>query len=124
MKNFLLTGDRSGERKIKEIILATRLENTLSKDEILELYMNEIFLGQNSYGVTAAAQVYFGKSLEELTLAETAYLAALPQAPSVLHPVREKPRAIARRNYVLDQMAENGYVTREDGRRPPRPRTC
>ena len=114
MKNFLLTGDRSGERKIKEIILATRLENTLTKDEILELYLNEIFLGQNSYGVTAAAQVYFGKSLDELTLAETAYLAALPQAPSVLHPVREKPRAIARRNYVLDQMAENGYVTREE----------
>ena len=105
MKNFLLTGDRSGERKIKEIILATRLESTLSKDEILELYLNEIFLGQNSYGVTAAAQVYFAKSLDELTLAETAYLAALPQAPSVLHPVREKPRAIARRNYVLDQMA-------------------
>ena len=116
MKNFLLTGDRSGERKIKEIILATRLENTLSKDEILELYLNEIFLGQNSYGVTAAAQIYFGKSLDELTLAEAAYLAALPQAPSVLHPVREKPRAIARRNYVLDQMAENGYVTRERGR--------
>ncbi len=114
MKNFLLTGDRSGERKIKEIILATRLENTLSKDEILQLYLNEIFLGQNSYGVTAAAQVYFAKSLEELTLAETAYLAALPQAPSVLHPVREKARAIARRNYVLDQMADNGYVTRPE----------
>ena len=113
MKNFLLTGDRSGERKIKEIILATRLENTLSKDEILQLYLNEIFLGQNAYGVTAAAQTYFAKSLEELTLAETAYLAALPQAPSVLHPVREKPRAIARRNYVLDQMADNGYVTRD-----------
>ncbi|HLS58466.1 MAG TPA: transglycosylase domain-containing protein, partial [Paracoccaceae bacterium] len=66
MKNFLLTGDRSGERKIKEIILATRLESTLSKDQILELYLNEIFLGQNSYGVTAAAQIYFAKSLEEL----------------------------------------------------------
>jgi penicillin-binding protein 1A len=113
MKNFLLSGDRSGERKVKEIILATRLENTLPKEKILELYLNEIFLGQNSYGVTAAAQVYFGKSLDELSLAETAYLAALPQAPSVLHPVREKPRAIARRNYVLDQMAENGHVTRE-----------
>ncbi len=114
MKNFLLTGDRSGERKIKEIILATRLENTLSKDDILQLYLNEIFLGQNAYGVTAAAQAYFAKSLEELTLAETAYLAALPQAPSVLHPVREKPRAIARRNYVLDQMQQNGYITREE----------
>jgi penicillin-binding protein 1A len=114
MKNFLLTGDRTGERKIKEIILATRLESTLSKDEILELYLNEIFLGQNSYGVTAAAQVYFAKSLDELSLAEAAYLAALPQAPSALHPVRAKDRAIARRNYVLDQMAENGYVTEED----------
>lgn len=114
MKNFLLTGDRTGERKIKEIILATRLENTLDKDDILELYLNEIFLGQNSYGVTAAAQIYFAKSLEELTLAETAYLAALPQAPSVLHPVREKARAIARRNYVLDQMALNGYVGRDE----------
>jgi len=114
MKNFLLTGDRSGERKIKEIILATRLESTLTKDKILELYLNEIFLGQNSYGVTAAAQVYFAKSLEELTLAEIAYLAALPQAPSVLHPVREKPRAIARRNYVLQQMADNGYITRAE----------
>ena len=111
MKNFLLTGDRSGERKIKEIILATRLERTLSKDQILELYLNEIFLGQNSYGVTAAAEVYFNKPLDELSLAEMAYLAALPQAPSVLHPVREKERAIARRNYVLDQMAQNGYVT-------------
>ena len=114
MKNFLLTGDRSGERKIKEIILATRLEATLSKDQILELYLNEIFLGQNSYGVTAAAQIYFAKSLEELTLAETAYLAALPQAPAVLHPVREKERAIARRNYVLDQMRENGFITRDE----------
>jgi penicillin-binding protein 1A len=111
MKNFLLTGDRSGERKIKEIILATRLEATLTKEKILELYLNEIFLGQNSYGVTAAAQVYFAKSLEELTLAEIAYLAALPQAPSVLHPVREKERAIARRNYVVDRMREDGHVT-------------
>ncbi len=114
MKNFLLTGDRSGERKIKEIILATRLEGTLTKDKILELYLNEIFLGQNSYGVTAAAQIYFAKSLEELTLAETAYLAALPKEPSNLHPVRQKERAIARRNYVIDQMADNGYVTRAE----------
>jgi penicillin-binding protein 1A len=116
MKNFLLTGDRSGERKIKEIILATRLENTLTKDKILELYLNEIFLGQNSYGVTAAAQVYFAKSLDELTLAEIAYLAALPKEPSNLHPVRQKDKAIGRRNYVIGQMADNGYVTREEAR--------
>src|SRR4029078_425082 len=83
-------------------------------DEILQLYLNEIFLGQNAYGVTAAAQTYFAKSLDELTLAETAYLAALPQAPSMLHPVREKAQAIARRNYVLDEMAKNGYATRAD----------
>ena len=114
MKNFLLTGDRSGERKIKEIILATRLEKTLGKEQILELYLNEIFLGQNSYGVTAAAQVYFAKSLEELTIAEMAYLAALPQAPSVLHPVREKARAISRRNYVIGEMLQNGYITAEE----------
>ena len=113
MKNFLLTGDRSGERKIKEIILATRLENTLTKDEILELYLNEIFLGQNSYGVTAAAQIYFGKSLDALTVSEAAYLAALPKEPSNLHPVRQKTDAINRRNYVIGQMADNGYLTRD-----------
>ncbi|GGA09244.1 penicillin-binding protein 1A [Amylibacter cionae] len=110
MKNFLLDGSRSFERKIKEIILATRLEETLDKDKILELYLNEIFLGQNSYGVTAAADTYFGKNLEEVTVAEAAYLAALPKAPSDYHPVRQKERAIARRNYVLGQMYENGYI--------------
>jgi len=78
MKNFLLGGERTGERKIKEIILATRIEGTLSKDKILELYMNEIFLGQNSYGVAAAAQTYFNKSLGDLTLEEAAVLASLP----------------------------------------------
>lgn len=111
MKNFLLSGDRSGERKVKEIILATRLEAALPKDKILELYLNEIFLGQNSYGVTAAAQVYFAKSLEELSIAEIAYLAALPKEPSNLHPVRQKAKAIDRRNYVIRQMRENGYIT-------------
>ena len=110
MKNFLLSGDRTGERKIKEIILATRLEETLSKEEILELYLNEIFLGQNSYGVAAAARTYFNKTLEELTPAEAAYLAALPKAPSNYHPVREKAAAIDRRNFVLREMFENGYI--------------
>ncbi|SDX21871.1 penicillin-binding protein 1A [Roseicitreum antarcticum] len=113
MKNFLLSGDRTGERKIKEIILATRVEGTLSKDQILELYMNEIFLGQNSYGVAAAAQTYFNKTLDELELEEAAFLAALPQAPSEYHPVRARDRVTARRNYVLDQMLQNGYVTQE-----------
>ena len=114
MKNFLLSGDRTGERKIKEIILATRIEETLSKDEILELYLNEIFLGQNSYGVTAAAQTYFNKTLDELDLHEAAFLAALPQAPSNYHPVRAHDRVLARRNWVLGQMLENGYITQEE----------
>ncbi|WP_114964698.1 penicillin-binding protein 1A [Alkalilacustris brevis] len=113
MKNFLLSGDRTGERKIKEIILATRIEQVLSKDRILELYLNEIFLGQNSYGVVAAAQTYFNKTLDELAPHEAAFLAALPQAPSNYHPVRAHDRVLARRNWVLGQMHENGYIDAE-----------
>ncbi|CUH43989.1 penicillin-binding protein 1A [Ruegeria atlantica] len=110
MKNFLLSGDRRAERKIKEIILATRLEDTLDKEQILELYMNEIFLGQNSYGVTAAAQTYFNKTLQELEPHEAATLAAMPKAPSDYHPVRQKERLLARRDYVLREMNQNGYI--------------
>ncbi len=110
MKNFLLSGDRSAERKIKEIILASRLEETLSKDKILELYLNEIFLGQNSYGVAAAAQTYFNKALADLTPHEAAMLAAMPKAPSDYHPVRNKDRLLERRNYVLREMWQNGYL--------------
>lgn len=116
MKNFLLSGDRTGERKIKEIILASRLEETLSKDKILELYLNEIFLGQNSYGVAAAAQTYFNKPLSALTAGEAAYLATLPKAPSEMHPVRNKERALERRAYVLNRMAEDGYIAREEAK--------
>lgn len=112
MKNFLLSGDRKAERKIKEIILAARLEDTLDKDQILELYMNEIFLGQNSYGVTAAAQTYFNKTLGELAPHEAAFLASLPKAPSDYHPVRRKDRLLSRRNFVLKEMYENGYIDR------------
>lgn len=111
MKNFLLSGDRTAERKIKEIVLATRIERVLTKPQILELYLNEIFLGQNSYGVTAAAQTYFNKTLAELTLEEAATLAALPTQPSNFHPVRNRDRLVARRDYVLGQMFENGYIT-------------
>ncbi|WP_299887341.1 penicillin-binding protein 1A [uncultured Ruegeria sp.] len=110
MKNFLLSGDRRAERKIKEIILATRLEDTLDKEQILELYMNEIFLGQNSYGVTAAAQTYFNKTLQELDPHEAATLAAMPKAPSDYHPVRQKQRLLDRRNYVLREMRQNGHI--------------
>jgi penicillin-binding protein 1A len=111
MKNFLLSGDRTGERKLKEIILAARIEQTLSKDDILELYLNEIFLGQNSFGVAAAARTYFNKTLEELTIPEAAYLAALPKAPSDYHPVRQHEAALDRRAYVLGRMFEDGYIT-------------
>ena len=110
MKNFLLDGSRQAERKIKEIILATRIENTLPKNKILELYLNEIFLGQNSYGVTAAAQTYFNKTLDQLAPHEAAFLAALPKAPSKFHPVRKKDRLLERRNYVLREMWQNGYL--------------
>ena len=113
MKNFLLTRSRSMERKIKEIILATRIEKSMSKDKILELYLNEIFLGQNSYGIASASDTYFGKPLDDITLEEAAYLASLPKAPSNYHPVRQKKRALARRNFVIREMAENGYITKE-----------
>ncbi|WGI20652.1 PBP1A family penicillin-binding protein [Amylibacter sp. IMCC11727] len=111
MKNFLLDGSRSFERKIKEIILASRLETTLSKDQILELYLNEIFLGQNSYGVTAAADTYFGKNLEDLSAGEAAYLASLPKSPSNRHPVRHRDDAIFWRNNTLREMYENNYIS-------------
>ena len=114
MKNFLLSSDRSAERKVKEIILASRIEETLGKEDILELYLNEIFLGQNSYGVAAAAQTYFNKTLDALTLEEAAYLAILPKAPSDYHPVRQRERATQRRNYVLREMFENGRITRAE----------
>ena len=114
MKNFLLDGSRQAERKIKEIILATRIENTLPKSKILELYLNEIFLGQNSYGVTAAAQTYFNKTLDQLAPHEAAFLAALPKAPSKFHPVRKKERLLERRNYVLREMWQNGYLNEKE----------
>lgn len=110
MKNFLLDGSRNIERKVKELILASRLEETLTKDQILELYMNEIFLGQNSYGVAAAAQTYFNKPLEALAPHEAATLAAMPQAPGKYHPVTAHDRVLERRNYVLREMWQNGYL--------------
>ena len=110
MKNFLLSGDRSAERKIKELILAARLEESLSKDKILELYLNEIFLGQNSYGVAAAAQTYFNKPLTDLSAHEAATLAAMPKAPSDYHPVKNREKLLDRRNYVLREMWQNGYL--------------
>ena len=115
-KNFLLTNERSIERKIKEAILAIRIERAYSKDKILELYLNEIYLGINSYGVAAAGLTYFNKELKDLTIEEVAYLAALPKAPNNYHPFRPKQRATERRNWIIGQMAENGYITEGRGR--------
>ncbi|MEZ5779336.1 MAG: PBP1A family penicillin-binding protein [Paracoccaceae bacterium] len=109
-KNFLLGGERTAERKIKELVLANRLVNTLPRDKILELYLNEIDLGFLSFGVASAAQTYFNKTLAELTPEEAAYLAALPKAPYSYHPVHNREAAIARRNYVLGEMLDNGYI--------------
>src|SRR5256885_56534 len=113
-KNFLLTNEVSFTRKIKEALLAMRIERTYSKDKILELYLNEIYLGLGAYGVAAASLVYFDKSVNELTIAEAAYLAALPKAPAALHPVRNRDRAIERRNYVVDRLVENGWIKQAD----------
>ncbi|KYG99802.1 penicillin-binding protein 1A [Bradyrhizobium sp. DOA1] len=109
-KNFLLTNEVSFARKIKEALLAMRIEKTYSKDKILELYLNEIYLGLGAYGIAAASLVYFDKSVNELTVAEASYLAALPKMPATLHPVRNRDRAIERRNYVIDRLVENGWV--------------
>ena len=113
-KNFLLSNEVSYERKIKEVLLSLRIEQAYSKDQIYELYLNEIYLGLGSYGVAAAALNYFDKSVNELTLAEAAYLAALPKAPENYHPFRDTERAVERRNWVIDRMVENGYIRSAD----------
>src|SRR3979411_1456074 len=113
-KNFLLTNEVSFTRKIKEALLAMRIERTYSKDRILELYLNEIYLGLGAYGIAAASLVYFDKSVNELTVAEAAYLAAMPKALGALHPVRNRDRAIERRNYVVDRLLENGWIKQAD----------
>lgn len=110
-KNFLLTNERSIERKVKEAILAIRIERAYSKDKILELYLNEIYLGLNSYGVAAAGLTYFNKELSDLTIEEAAYLAALPKAPNNYHPFKHTAKATERRDWIIGQMAENGYIT-------------
>jgi penicillin-binding protein 1A len=112
-KNFLLTNERSFDRKIREALLSFRIEGTYTKEKVLELYLNEIYLGLGNYGVAAAALNYFGKSVHELSIAEVGYLAALPKAPNNYHPFLKRERAIERRNWVIDRMVENGYVTRQ-----------
>jgi len=114
-KNFLLDSTQSYDRKIREMILSFRIEQAYPKDRILELYLNEIFFGLGSYGIAGAALTYYDKSVNELTVAEAAYLAALPKGPQNYHPFRYADRAIERRNWVIDQMVDNGYVSREEG---------
>ncbi len=109
-KNFLLTNEVSIERKIKEAILSFRIERAFSKDRILELYLNEIYLGFGSYGVAAAALNYFNKSMDELTIAETAFLAALPKAPNNYNPLTKTKAAVERRNWVVRRMLEDGVI--------------
>jgi penicillin-binding protein 1A len=111
VKNLLLTNEVSLERKFKEMILAVRIENILNKEQILELYLNDIYLGYGSYGIAAASLNYFNKSINELTLEEVAFLAALPKAPNNYNPITKYSNAIERRNWVLQRMYENGYIS-------------
>jgi penicillin-binding protein 1A len=113
-KNFLLTNELSFSRKIKEALLSMKIERAFSKEKILELYLNEIYLGMGAYGVAAASLLYFDKSVHELSIAEAAYLAALPKAPNNYHPFRQRERALERRNYVIERMLEDHYITAQE----------
>jgi penicillin-binding protein 1A len=119
-KNFLLTNEVSFKRKIKEALLALKIERTYSKDKILELYLNEIYLGFGAYGIASASLTYFDKSVHELTIAEAAYLAALPKGPNNYNPFRQRERAIERRNWVIDQMAQDGFIKVADAEKAKR----
>ncbi|WP_375206251.1 penicillin-binding protein 1A [Hyphococcus sp.] len=113
-KNFLLTSEQRIERKLREMLIARKMERTFTKDHILELYLNEIYLGNRSYGVAAAALNYFDKSLNDLTIAEAAYLAAITKGPSNYHPIDHEARAVERRNWVIGRLAEDGRITPEE----------
>jgi len=113
-RNLFLTPERSFKRKLKEMLLAIKIERTFSKDKILEMYLNYIYLGQGAYGVEAASRIYFGKHVKDLTLDEAALLAGLPKAPTKYNPFRNPERVKERRNYVLQRMYEDGYITKEE----------
>jgi penicillin-binding protein 1A len=113
-KNFLVGGELSYQRKIKEALVALKMEKALGKERVLELYLNEIYLGSGAYGVAAAALTYFDKSLDELTVPEVAFLAALPKAPNNYNPLRYPEAAKARRDWVIDRMADAGFITPEE----------
>ncbi|MBK1888952.1 penicillin-binding protein 1A [Undibacterium sp. 14-3-2] len=112
-RNFFLSSEQTFKRKIYEILLAWKIEQNLSKDQILEIYMNQIYLGQRAYGFSSAAQIYFGKNLKDLTVAEAAMLAGLPKAPSAYNPVVNPKRATARQQYILQRMRQLGYITND-----------
>ena len=116
----MLTNEVSIARKVKEALLALKIERTYSKDKILELYLNEIYLGLGAYGIAAASLIYFDKAVNELTIPEAAYLAALPKAPNNYHPFRQRERAIERRNWVIDRMAETGFIKTADAEKAKR----
>ncbi|MFZ2405620.1 MAG: penicillin-binding protein 1A [Methylobacter sp.] len=113
-RNFLLSSEKTYTRKLKEIMLALKIEHEYPKNKIMELYLNQIFMGHRAYGIAAAAQVYYGKSLTELSLAEHAMIAGLPKAPSIFNPITNQARAIERRNYVLHRMLELNQITQQD----------
>jgi penicillin-binding protein 1A len=113
-KNFLLGSEQTMTRKLKEALIVQRIEGAFTKDQILELYLNDIFLGLNSYGIAAASLNYFGKPLDKLSLEEMAYLAALPKGPNNYNPFKFPERALVRRNWVLQQMFQNGYITQAE----------
>ncbi|MGN0919504.1 MAG: penicillin-binding protein 1A [Alphaproteobacteria bacterium] len=115
-KNFFLSPERSLSRKIKEALLAHRMERAFTKEHILELYLNEIYLGQGAYGVASASKAYFDKAMDELSLDEMAYLAALPKAPNNYHPIKNADAAKARRDWVLGRMLEDGYITADQAK--------
>src|SRR3989441_88 len=121
-RNFYLSTEKTFTRKIYEILLALKIESQLSKEQILEIYMNQIYLGQRSYGFASASEIYFGKPLRDISLAEAAMLAGLPKAPSAYNPIANPKRATVRQLYIIDRMLENGFITPEqhdEARRQP-----
>jgi penicillin-binding protein 1A len=114
-RNFYLSTEKTFTRKIYEILLALKIESQLSKKQILEVYMNQIFLGQRAYGFAAASEIYFGKPLQDVTIAEAAMLAGLPQAPSAYNPIANPQRATRRQQYIIQRMVENAFITEEEG---------
>jgi hypothetical protein len=118
-RNFFLTREKTVTRKLREVLLAWKIEASLSKDEILQLYVNQIFLGQRAYGFAAASQIYFGKPLKDVTVAEAAMLAGLPKAPSTFNPITNPKRAKTRQMYVLRRMRDLRFLAAESGRGAP-----